>query len=157
MVKKSIPLIILVGLVSILIAACGGNPEPMPTPFTRTSPSPLPAAPTPSAADVAPETQAPIVSEEGKPVRVELLDADGRGPFAFSPYDLKFSAGETITFTFDAEATFHTFTIDELGIDVSVEADNPETLTFTFDEPGTYQLICIPHELLGMVGTIIVQ
>ena len=40
---------------------------------------------------------------------------------------------------------------------MEVEAGDTESLTFTFDEPGTYDLICIPHESLGMVGKIIVQ
>ena len=43
------------------------------------------------------------------------------------------------------------------GIDVEVEAEATESITFTFDKPGTYDLICIPHESLGMVATIVVQ
>ena len=29
--------------------------------------------------------------------------------------------------------------------------------TLFFDKPGTYQLVCIPHETNGMLGTIRVQ
>ena len=49
------------------------------------------------------------------------------------------------------------FTVDDLGIDVEVEAGETSELVFTFDEPGTYDFICLPHESLGMVGQIIVQ
>ena len=42
-------------------------------------------------------------------------------------------------------------------IDVVVDSGATETVTFTFDQAGTFQLICIPHERLGMVGTITVR
>jgi len=47
--------------------------------------------------------------------------------------------------------------VDSLGIDVEVDAGTTEEITFTFSEAGTFDLICIPHESLGMVGKIIVQ
>jgi hypothetical protein len=31
-----------------------------------------------------------------------------------------------------------------------------ESFSYTFDEPGTYEYFCIPHEDLGMVGTVTV-
>ena len=40
---------------------------------------------------------------------------------------------------------------------MEVDAGETEEITFTFSEAGTYELICIPHESLGMVGKIIVQ
>jgi plastocyanin len=34
---------------------------------------------------------------------------------------------------------------------------NPgQTFTHTFDTPGTYKYFCIPHEVAGMTGTIVV-
>jgi plastocyanin len=32
-----------------------------------------------------------------------------------------------------------------------------ETYSVTFSEPGTYEYFCIPHEQVGMTGTIIVE
>ena len=75
----------------------------------------------------------------------------------FDPFEFNFGVGDTITFTLTGESEFHTFTIDELGIDESVEVDEPVTFSVTFDRPGAFQLICIPHELQGMTGTITVQ
>ena len=88
---------------------------------------------------------------------MELLDNDGRGPYSYEPADFGFSVGEKVTFTLTAEAVYHTFTIDGTSVDVDVDVDEVKTVTFTFDEPGTYNLICIPHELNGMVGVITVQ
>ena len=61
-----------------------------------------------------------------------------------------------MTFTLIAETEFHTFTVDDLDIDVSLDPDSPQTFTHTFDTPGTFKLICIPHEIQGMVGSITV-
>ena len=62
-----------------------------------------------------------------------------------------------MTFALVAEAEFHTFTVDELDIDVFMEAGETVRYTFTFDKPGTYKLICIPHQALGMTGEIVVE
>ena len=75
----------------------------------------------------------------------------------FDPSEFTFSVGDTITLQLTAEGEFHTFTVDDLGIDVSVEPGQPAALTFTFDRAGTFDLICIPHEFQGMVGTITVR
>ena len=90
---------------------------------------------------------------------VEVLNKDlgGSGEYEFSPKDHTFSVGDQITFAISAETEFHTFTVDELEIDVEIDAGETEIFTFTFDKAGTYKLICIPHESLGMVGEIIVQ
>ena len=88
---------------------------------------------------------------------VELKDNDGLGPFEFDPEELTFDAGETVNFTFESESQLHTFTVDDLEIDVSVDGGETVGFSFTFNKPGTYELICIPHEALGMVGTITVK
>jgi plastocyanin len=88
---------------------------------------------------------------------VSLQDSGGSGAYLFGPADLTFSVGDTITLELTSEGKFHTFTVDDLGIDVGVDPGSTETLEFTFAEAGTYTLICVPHEVLGMVGTITVQ
>jgi plastocyanin len=47
--------------------------------------------------------------------------------------------------------------VDDLGIDESVDSGATVELSFTFDTAGTFELICVPHQALGMVGTITVQ
>ena len=86
-----------------------------------------------------------------------MTDAGGRGPFTFNPAEFSFKVGETVNFTFAAESQFHTFTVDDLGIDVSVDGGATVDFNSTFDKAGTFELICIPHELQGMVGTITVR
>ena len=90
-------------------------------------------------------------------VDVDLLDNGGRGPYQFSPAVLRFAAGDVVTFSLTPESVYHTFTIDGLNLDLDVDVGSPTLAAFSFDEPGTYDLICIAHELYGMVGTVVVE
>ena len=101
-------------------------------------------------------SQEPTAPGPPTPVTVKLDDSGGRGPFVFDPVGLSFSAGEVVNFTFVGEAAFHAFTVEELGIDVDVDAGGIVSLDFTFDRPDTYTLLCVPPQALGMVGTITV-
>ncbi len=155
MSKRFLALMTMVALVSIALVACGGGAEPAPAAPQRPSPPVVPPANPPA---VAPSnTTSGGTSGGGTPVTVSLQDPGGSGSYKFDSSEFTFSAGETVSFTFNSEAEFHTFTVDDLGIDVSVDAGSSETLTFTFDKPGKYELICVPHVALGMVGTITVQ
>ena len=88
---------------------------------------------------------------------MSLQDPSRNGAYIFSPSDLTFSVGDTITLELTSEGESHTFIVDDLGIDVGVDPGSTETLEFTFAEDGTYILLCVPYEVLGMVGTITVQ
>ena len=155
MSKRILALMTMVALVSIALVACGGGAEPAPAAPQRVSPPVVP--PAPSTAPAAPSNTGGSSSGGGTAVTVSLQDPGGSGSYVFDSNALTFSAGEAVSFTFNSETEFHTFTVDDLGIDVSVDGGSSETLNFTFDTPGVYELVCIPHEALGMVGTITVQ
>ena len=134
-----------------VFAACGTD-TPTPPPVSQRVSPPIPP-PKPTVAPTSPKGT--VVSAPG--LTVELKDNGGLGPFEFDPEDLTFIAGETVNFTFESESQLHTFTVEDLGIDVSVDGGETVGFSFTFDKPGKYDLICIPHEKLGMVGTITVE
>ncbi len=142
-------------LFSVMLA-CGqpAPTEPSKVTIQRASPPIPPPAPT-VAPDDANGDDAPALV--GAPFTVRLNDNGGAGPFAFDPLDLTFSVGEIVNFTLIGEDAFHTFTVPDLDIDVEVEAGETVGLDFVFEVAGTYELTCIPHEALGMVGTITVQ
>ena len=102
-------------------------------------------------------TQASGPSAPTGVVRVTNRDAGGSGEYRFDPAELRFEVGQEVTFSLSGETEFHTFTVEELGIDVSLEAGEIVEYTYTFDKPGTFKLTCIPHELLGMTGEIVVE
>ena len=136
---------------AVLLAACGGGgaaPPPEPT-----APPPVVAPTTPPAA----VASTPPVVPSGDVEKIILQDPGGSGAYLFDPPNLTYSVGDTVTLELTSEAEFHTFTVDDLDIDVGVDAGSTETLTFTFDKAGTFEIICVPHEFLGMVGTITVN
>ena len=165
---KRTAIFLMSGLVmALLLAACGSDdPEP---PTGVDSPAPPEAAST-GVIKAASQSVVGTVAEgddsaasvgggcEGGTARtVELQDPAGSGAYQFDPSELSFAKGECVTFTFTSENEFHTFTVNALDIDVSVDGGETENLAFTFESAGEFELICVPHELLGMVGTITVS
>ncbi len=152
---------ILVGL----LAACGTAEEEA-AQFRQSPPAPE-VAPSEVVARLATDPQfgglvepTPVGNPditEGTPIAVRLQDPGGSGVYAYDPGTITVSAGEPVIFTLVSESEFHTFTIAEFGLDAQVEANESLSFGFQFDEPGTYNLVCIPHESLGMVGAVVVQ
>ena len=138
-----------VGVFAVLLAAAsaacgsnGGEQEATVAPTVTAIETPA-AAPEPSIPDGA--------------VMVINRDQSGSGEYRFDPSELTFKVGEEVTFALVAQTEFHTFTVDELGINVSIDPGTTELFTFEFAKAGTYNLICIPHEFLGMTGQIVVE
>ena len=155
MLKKFAALTLMACAIFTVIVACG---QPVPTEpskmtIKRASPPIPPPAPTVAPDDSGEGVEALV----GTPFTVRMIDNGGAGPFAYEPVDLTFAVGEIVNFTFIGEDAFHTFTVPDLDIDVEVEAGETTGLDFKFEVAGTYELTCIPHEALGMVGTITVQ
>ena len=146
---------ILVATVAIAALACG---QPAPTgPSVTIIQRASPPIPAPAPTAVPGEGEDAMEAIVGTPVTVNMIDNGGAGPMEYDPTDFAFSVGEGVNFTFIAEAAFHTFTISDLDINIEVNAAETVGFDYIFEEPGTYDLICVPHEALGMVGTITVQ
>lgn len=106
-----------------------------------------------AAQDAAPPPPPP----NARTISVNMSDCAGADGCAFSPSDFEFRTGETVRFQLVAESEFHTFTINELGVNEAINARQTRYLDVTFDRPGEYALICVPHESLGMTGAIAVR
>ena len=167
MLKKLLIPFVALGLLAGLLA-CGegvppkGSHDPVkPAPVasansggqSSSSAPALPVASSASSAKTASKAEASAPAD--RELKVALMDANSE--YKFNPEQLMFTVGETVKLNLTSQSEFHSFTVDDLGIDLEVEADTTESFTFTFDKPGTYDIICIPHESLGMVGTIVVQ
>jgi plastocyanin len=93
--------------------------------------------------------------------RVDSVTAQP-GDVALTTKDFQF---DTRTITTDTEtvavtvtnddATRHTFTIDELGVDLNVPPGTTQRVTFPADT-GTYRFYCIPHAT-DMAGELVVR
>lgn len=88
-------------------------------------------------------------NEDVAAISVEAFD------FGFEPSSLSVDAGEEVevTFTNTGDAP-HTFTSEELEVDIRTSAGGDGTATFTAPEDGTYGFACSIHP--NMQGEIIV-
>ncbi len=134
--------VVLLAAASVACGSNGGEQEATVAPTVTAIETPA-AAPEPSIPDGA--------------VTVINRDQSGSGEYRFDPSELTFKVGEEVTFALVAQTELHSFTVDELGINVFIEPGTTELFTFEFAKAGTYNLICIPHESLGMTGQIVVE
>lgn len=153
LIKRTISLALLVGVLSLALAACGSSATSTTT--QPSSPSPVPRAPAEESTDG--ETANGEQQATGTEVFVSLQDPGGSGSYVFDTDEFTFDVGDTITFVVEAEAEFHTFTVTDLDINIAVPGGTTEESTVKFDTAGTFNLICIPHQALGMVGTITIR
>ena len=88
------------------------------------------------------------VAQEGD---VELVTKD----IEFEPESLDAEAGQVSVFVDNEDLTLHTFTIEELDVDLDVPAGKSARITFDA-EPGAYEFFCEPHKE-DMEGTLTVE
>lgn len=93
-------------------------------------------------------------SQEAQPgdLLVDATDA------SFEPDELTVDAGRVGVVVDNTDLFWHTFTIDELEVDIRLPGGASRRTEFDA-APGTYELVCaIPgHEALGMEGTLTVE
>jgi plastocyanin len=71
---------------------------------------------------------------------------------AFSETELTAQGGKVAVFVDNKDGALHTFTIDELDVDLQVPAGKSARVVFDA-APGAYSFICRPHEM-DMKGTL---
>ena len=104
-------------------------------------------APAGASAGVSPETLSTLPA---------LTTADHK----FDQAELRAAAGETVALRLEnADASGHSFDIDELNVHVSMPSGEPVLALFTATTPGTYTYYCsVPgHREAGMTGTLVVE
>jgi len=76
---------------------------------------------------------------------------------AFTTTELVADSGQVTVVVDNQDLWWHTFTIDELGVNLNVPSSGKRQVTFTA-KPGTYTFYCaIPgHKDMGMQGTLVV-
>ena len=142
----------------VIISGCSSeSAESTPTPISKIASPPLPASSVASAPMSTKKSDNNQNAASGFEIEIGMQDPGGTGEYIYSPPNHKFKVGDEITFVLMSETEFHSFTIDDLDLDLSVEAGETIKHTITFDKAGTYKIICIPHETLGMVGEITVE
>ncbi|MFQ5859940.1 MAG: cupredoxin domain-containing protein [Dehalococcoidia bacterium] len=77
----------------------------------------------------------------------------------FQPTSITVAPGETIRLNLTSTDTSHTFTIDELGINIAVSGGQTIVEEMRVEQAGTFTFYCtVPgHRGAGMVGTLEVR
>ena len=75
--------------------------------------------------------------------------------FAFGPGTIVAQSGEVNLYVTNRDSARHTFTVDELGVDMSIAPGQSRLIKFDA-EIGGYRFYCKPHEA-GMDGDLIIQ
>jgi nitrosocyanin len=107
----------------------------------------------PQQAQEAPQEQK-AEAVEGNIVEFEI-NAD---EYSFEPATIRVKVGDVVRVKItNVGNIFHTFTIDEFNVDVSLNPGDSTVIEFKVDKAGTFTIYCRPHKPLGMVGEIIVE
>ncbi|HEX5869605.1 MAG TPA: plastocyanin/azurin family copper-binding protein [Longimicrobium sp.] len=154
---------------ALAIAACA----PCPIPRTQPAPpSPPPAAVQPPAplepSRVEPgDTQVVVEPAPGRVLEVQIRTTQEGASGKFSPAELRVRRGDVVRFRMADGYSIHNVSFAHLQHDrpgIPLPADSPmlyqegQSWQFRVDlPPGTYEFVCIPHALVGMRGTLIVE
>jgi hypothetical protein len=65
--------------------------------------------------------------------------------------------GTTVTWVQSGNNPHTTTSYDGLWDSGMIEGGSGGTFSYTFEEPGRYDYFCIPHESMGMVGSVTVS
>jgi plastocyanin len=93
---------------------------------------------------------APSTWAQGQEVTVRMEDN------FFDPANITVEPGTTVTWVQSGNNPHTTTSYDGLWDSGMIEGGSGGTFSFTFEEPGTYDYFCIPHEQLGMIGSVTV-
>jgi plastocyanin len=94
---------------------------------------------------------APSAWAQGQEVTVMMEDN------YFDPAQVTVEPGTTVTWVQNGNNSHTTTSYDGLWDSGLLPGGSGQTFSYTFDEAGTYDYFCIPHEDLGMVGTVTVS
>jgi plastocyanin len=92
-----------------------------------------------------------VDSVSAEPGDVPLVTQD----LEFRPSAINTRSGSVSVHVTNEDGTRHTFTIEELGVDLNLPPNSTQRVSFEV-EPGTYDFVCRPHES-SMQGTLIVK
>ena len=93
---------------------------------------------------------APAAWAQGEEVTVNMEDN------FFDQANITVEPGTTVTWVQNGQNPHTTTSYDGLWDSGMIEGGSDGTFSFTFEEPGTYDYYCIPHEEMGMVGSVTV-
>ena len=91
-----------------------------------------------------------VECQEGDiPFKIENHDPGKSGDYVFEPKEMEFKAGDAVCLVLSAETEAHTFTVDELGIDVDLNPGEVVRHRYVFDERASSGCTASPTRRWG--------
>lgn len=141
------------------------TPTPTPTPAPEMSPTDTPTeAGTDTATATAEQTETPTPTPTPRPEVAADVTVAADGQFKFAPETVTVSTGETVRWTWAAGG--HNVKPENTPADsdwTGTPGERSKTFgegyvyTHTFEVTGRFDYICVPHQSLGMKGTVVVE
>jgi plastocyanin len=163
---NKLPLVALLAL----SAACGGGDEQAAPATDSTTPaaSGTPTVDVPATTTVAPTPGATATPDAGGQIHeVSMVSTQGGASGEFQPKTINVKKGDVIRWTMADGVVMHNVSFtqaDSNPAGFTPPADSPfltqqgQTFELKIDmAPGTYNYVCVPHEAMGMVGSITVS
>jgi plastocyanin len=94
---------------------------------------------------------APAAWSQGQEVTVRMEDN------FFDQANITVEPGTTVTWVQSGNNPHTTTSYDDLWDSGIIEGGSGGTFSYTFEEPGRYDYFCIPHESMGMIGSVTVS
>jgi plastocyanin len=94
---------------------------------------------------------APAAWSQGQEVTVRMEDN------FFDQANITVEPGTTVTWVQSGNNPHTTTSYDGLWDSGMIEGGSGGTFSYTFEEPGRYDYFCIPHESMGMIGSVTVS
>jgi plastocyanin len=163
---NKLPLVALLALA----AACGGGDEQAAPATTENTPpaSGTPTVEMPASTPTVTPTQGSTATPDagGQVHQVQMVTTQGGASGEFQPKTLNVKKGDVVRWTMAESGIPHNVSFSQADSNpagFTPPADSPlytnagETYELKIDfAPGTYNYVCVPHEMMGMVGTITV-
>jgi len=90
------------------------------------------------------------------PATASTSSVDVTSDFSFAPPSKTIAVGDTVDWTWSDSGHTSTSNRNQPESWSSGLKDQGATFSHTFTHPGRYQYVCVPHEDIGMKGTIVV-
>ena len=97
------------------------------------------------------------VDRTGEPAVTVTVGAEGNnGTYAFDPPAVRVDPGTTVVWEWTGKGGAHNVVAEDGSFESELTDESGHTFEYTFEESGVTKYACVPHEMMGMKGAVVV-
>lgn len=97
------------------------------------------------------------VDERGQSEVTVAVGAEGNnGNYAFGPAAVRVDPGTTVVWEWTGKGGAHNVVAEDGSFESELTDESGHTFEYTFEESGVTKYACVPHEMMGMKGAVVV-